>query len=82
VAFFEELGVDTRLGAYGVSSSDIDTIVSQLEKHGMTALSESQDLTLDISREILTQALSSRISLYEQRTIPSRKEQSPQLRLS
>jgi len=37
---------------------------------------------LDISREILTQALSSRISLYEQRTIPSRKEQSPQLRLS
>jgi NADP-dependent alcohol dehydrogenase len=68
VAFFEELGIDTHLADYGVSSSDIDAIVTQLEQHGMTALSETQDLSLDISREILSRALSSRVSLYEPST--------------
>jgi len=57
VAFFEALGIDTHLQSYDVSPSQIDDIVSQLEKHGMTALSESQDLNLAASREILVQAM-------------------------
>ncbi len=56
-AFFEELGVATHLQSYGISASQIDAIVSQLEKHGMTALSESHDVTLEVSREILLQAM-------------------------
>lgn len=55
--FFESLGVSTRLSNYGVNTDDIDNIVDALEKHGLTELSESKDLTLDISREILMNAM-------------------------
>lgn len=55
--FFESLGVSTRLSNYGVNTDDIDNIVDALKKHGLTELSESKDLTLDISREILMNAM-------------------------
>ena len=55
--FFESLGVSTRLSNYGVTADDIDNIVAALKKHGLTELSESRDLTLDISREILMNAM-------------------------
>lgn len=55
--FFESLGVSTRLSGYGVTADKIDDVIAALEKHGLTALSESRDLTLDISREILENAL-------------------------
>jgi len=54
--FFESLGVKTKLSEYGVEKEKIDDIINALEKNGMTALSETQDLTLDISREILEKA--------------------------
>ena len=54
--FFESLGVKTRLSEYDVAHEQIDDIVSALEKHGMTGLSETGDLTLDISRQILEDA--------------------------
>lgn len=55
--FFESLGVKTRLSQYGVGADKIPVIVEQLKAHGMTALSETQDLTLDISQKILERAL-------------------------
>jgi NADP-dependent alcohol dehydrogenase len=55
--FFESLGVKTRLSAYGVGADKIAVIVEQLKAHGMTAISETGDLTLDISQKILERAL-------------------------
>lgn len=55
--FFESLGVKTRLSEYGVGADKIAVIVEQLKAHGMTAISETGDLTLDISQKILENAL-------------------------
>lgn len=55
--FFESLGVKTRLSAYGVTADKIPAVVEQLKAHGMTALSETQDITLEVSRRILENAL-------------------------
>jgi NADP-dependent alcohol dehydrogenase len=55
--FFQSLGMKTRLSDYNIREEDIEAIVQSLEKHGMTALSETGDVTLDISREILKAAL-------------------------
>ncbi|WP_026970924.1 iron-containing alcohol dehydrogenase [Aliagarivorans marinus] len=54
--FFESLGVKTRLSEYGVEKSQIDSIVQALEDHGMVALSETGDLDLSISRQIIEDA--------------------------
>ncbi|HEX5344365.1 MAG TPA: iron-containing alcohol dehydrogenase, partial [Duganella sp.] len=56
-AFFESLGVATRLCAYGVDSKDIGDVVRQLEAHDMTALGERGDVTLSVSRRILEASL-------------------------
>ena len=55
--FFESLGVKTRLSQYGVGADKIPVVIEQLKAHGMTALSETQDLTLDISQTILEGAM-------------------------
>ena len=55
--FFESMGVKTRLGDYGVGEADIPALINQLERHGMTALGEEKNITLDVSKEILTGAL-------------------------
>lgn len=55
--FFESLGVKTRLSQYGVAADQIPVIVENLKAHGWTALSETQDQTLDISQKILEKAL-------------------------
>ncbi|NYE56738.1 NADP-dependent alcohol dehydrogenase [Carboxydothermus ferrireducens DSM 11255] len=55
--FFESLGVKTRLSQYGIGADKIPVIIEQLKTHGWTALSETQDLTLDISQKILERAL-------------------------
>ncbi|MEN6319390.1 MAG: iron-containing alcohol dehydrogenase [Syntrophaceae bacterium] len=55
--FFESLGIKTRLSEYGIGADKIPVIVEQLKAHGMTALSETQDLTLDISQKILDRAM-------------------------
>ncbi len=56
-AFFEALGVSTRLSAYGVTPDKIDAVVLALEAHGMTALGEKQEVNLEVSRRILMAAL-------------------------
>lgn len=55
--FFESLGVKTHLSDYGVGTDKIPVIVEQLKAHGMTAISETGDLTLDISQKILEDAM-------------------------
>lgn len=55
--FFEGLGIKTRLSEYGVSTDNIEEVIQGLENKGMTALSEQGDLTLDISRKILQNAM-------------------------
>lgn len=55
--FFESLGVKTHLSQYGVTADKIPVIVEQLKAHGLIALSETQDLTLEISQKILEKAL-------------------------
>lgn len=54
--FFESLGMPTRLSGYDIGEDGITAILGQLEQHGMTKLGEHQDITLDISRQILETA--------------------------
>jgi NADP-dependent alcohol dehydrogenase len=55
--FFDSLGVKTRLSDYGVTAKDIDALVAQLQKHGMTALGERGAVTLDVSRRVFELSL-------------------------
>ena len=55
--FFESLDMPTHLSNYGLKKEDVNTVVSSLEGHGMTNLSERGDLGLDISRKIIEKAL-------------------------
>lgn len=52
-AFFESLGIPTKLSAYDVKPEEMEVILDQLKAHGMNKLGERQDVTLDVSREIL-----------------------------
>jgi NADP-dependent alcohol dehydrogenase len=54
--FFETLGVRTRLSDYGVDGSTIPAMVAKLKEHGLTALGEHQDITLEDSQRILEAA--------------------------
>ena len=55
--FFERMGIPTRLSAYGLGADAIDTVIRQLEAHGMTQLSEHRDVTPAVSRRVLEAAL-------------------------
>ncbi|MGL5088460.1 MAG: iron-containing alcohol dehydrogenase [Cetobacterium sp.] len=55
--FFEELGIKTHLSDYGITEDKIENLIKALENNNRTALSETEDLTLEISREILKKAL-------------------------
>ncbi|EKY3118622.1 alcohol dehydrogenase [Cronobacter turicensis] len=50
--FFETMGAPTRLSDYGLDGSSIPALLAKLEEHGLTALGEHQDITLDVSRRI------------------------------
>lgn len=52
-AFFESLGVKTKLSEYKITQNAIDNLLKQLEAHGMVALGERKDVTLDVSRKVL-----------------------------
>ncbi|NRF12670.1 iron-containing alcohol dehydrogenase [Vibrio coralliilyticus] len=57
-SFYQTMAVSTQLTEHGSDKqSAIDSVVSQLELHGMKALGENQAITLKESREILTQAI-------------------------
>lgn len=55
--FFESLGIKTRLSQYGVDADKIPAVLEQLKAHGMTALSETQGITLAVSQKILENAM-------------------------
>ncbi|MCG8582510.1 MAG: iron-containing alcohol dehydrogenase [Bacteroidales bacterium] len=55
--FFHSLGVKTKLSDYGIEASGIDNMVGGLEAKGLKALSETRDITLDVSRQIYEAAL-------------------------
>ncbi|WP_166838491.1 iron-containing alcohol dehydrogenase [Rheinheimera pleomorphica] len=55
--FFEHMGVKTRLSDYNLTAADIDKLVANLERNGMTALGEHGDIDLAKARQILTLAL-------------------------
>lgn len=55
--FFEQMGVRTRLGDYGVGAEQLPQILAQLERHGLTAMGERKAVTLDVAREVLVQSL-------------------------
>lgn len=57
IAFFKEMQVPTRLADVKLGESDIDVLMSSLESHGMTALGEHGNITLNDSRAILEAAL-------------------------
>ncbi|WP_319370738.1 iron-containing alcohol dehydrogenase [uncultured Ilyobacter sp.] len=55
--FFHSLGIKTRLSDHNIGEDEIKKIINSLKKHGMTALSESGEVTLEVSEEILKRAL-------------------------
>ncbi|MBB1312549.1 MULTISPECIES: iron-containing alcohol dehydrogenase [Aliivibrio] len=56
--FYHSLNSPTELTEHGDDkASAIDTIIKQLETHGMVALGENQAITLDVSRAILEDAV-------------------------
>lgn len=55
--FFEQMGVPTRLADYGISADAVDALVAKLQQHQMLKLGEQADITLEVSRAILSRAL-------------------------
>ncbi|MCJ8350044.1 iron-containing alcohol dehydrogenase [Moritella sp.] len=56
-AFFKAMEVPTTLTEVGITAGDIDNLIAKLEKHGMVALGERKNITLEVSRKILETAL-------------------------
>lgn len=56
-AFFESVGIPTRLSAYELGMEAVEAVLVQLAEHGMTSLGEHDDINLASSRRILEAAL-------------------------
>ncbi|HEY0921105.1 iron-containing alcohol dehydrogenase [Rheinheimera pacifica] len=56
-AFFEQMGVPTRLADYGIKADAVDKLVAALQANGMVKLGEHGDITPDVSRQILQRAV-------------------------
>ncbi len=56
-AFFEAMGLPTRLCDYGVKSDCIGRILAKLKEHGMINLGERQDVTPEMMQKILESCL-------------------------
>ena len=52
-AFFESMGLPTRLKGYGIEAVDADLVIKLLEAHGLSNMGENNDVTPDVMREIL-----------------------------
>ena len=55
--FFEQMGVKTRLGDYGLGAQHIDEVIAALQAHGMVALGERGEVTPAVSRTVLESSL-------------------------
>ena len=47
----------TRLSDYQLASDAVDALVSQLERHGQTAMGESKKVTIERSRRVIESSL-------------------------
>lgn len=56
-AFFEEMGVPTRLADYGITPDAIDALVERLVQHKMVKLGEHGDITPEVATAILQKAV-------------------------
>lgn len=56
-AFFEALGVRTRLADYGIGAEAVEPIVAQLEAHRMVKLGEDRAVDLALSRRVVEACL-------------------------
>ncbi len=56
-AFFESLELPTRLSAYDIGADAVPAIIAQLKAHGMVAIGEHKDVTLDVSQRVLEASL-------------------------
>ncbi|CAN7216823.1 iron-containing alcohol dehydrogenase [Pseudoduganella sp. LjRoot289] len=56
-AFFEQMGVQTRLSGYGLDASAIDAVVAALEAHKLVKLGEHRDVSAEVSRAALELSL-------------------------
>ncbi|RVT42783.1 iron-containing alcohol dehydrogenase [Rheinheimera sediminis] len=56
-AFFEQMGVPTRLTAYGLPASSVDELMTKVMDQGMDKLGEHGDIDYSASRAIFTAAV-------------------------
>ena len=56
-AFFQQLGVKTRLTDYGVREDQLPGVIDKLKQHGMVELGEHGKVSPDISLNILQASL-------------------------
>ena len=56
-AFFEQMGVPTRLTAYGLAASSVDELMAKVMSQGMDKLGEHGDINYSASRAIFTAAV-------------------------
>ncbi|EGM76508.1 Fe-dependent oxidoreductase, alcohol dehydrogenase [Rheinheimera sp. A13L] len=56
-AFFEQMGVPTRLTAYGLPASSVDELMAKVMAQGMAKLGEHGDIDYNVSRAIFTAAI-------------------------
>jgi NADP-dependent alcohol dehydrogenase len=52
-AFFESVGVPTKLSGYGLSREHVEPVLAALEAHQLTKLGEDRGVTLEVSRKVL-----------------------------
>ncbi|WDD98685.1 iron-containing alcohol dehydrogenase [Thalassomonas actiniarum] len=55
--FFVDMAVPVRLAEVNLGLAEVEHLLAKLEQHGMSALGENGDITLAVSREILSAAL-------------------------
>jgi NADP-dependent alcohol dehydrogenase len=55
--FFESLGIKTSLSEYDVGEDKFPEVIENLKSHGLTAISETGDITPQVSQKILENAL-------------------------
>lgn len=56
-AFFEQMGVPTRLADYGIKADAVDKLTAALQANGMVKLGEHGEITPEVSRQILQRAV-------------------------
>ncbi|NMP31209.1 iron-containing alcohol dehydrogenase [Thalassotalea sp. M1531] len=55
--FFQAVKMKTRFSEYQLGEEVVDTLITQLERHGQTAMGEAQAVTLERSKTIIANSL-------------------------